>query len=96
MGVFPLIFGSIRQVSMGQTGLLGVLLGIGFHLLKPVGRGTWWSIWLCLFRAFIASIILLLIASVWLREPANFIINQFEAVCPSTVLTKQLHWSKQS
>lgn len=34
--VFPLVFGSMRQVSVGQRIFLGVLIGMGFHLLNQM------------------------------------------------------------
>jgi lipopolysaccharide export system permease protein len=67
--VFPLIFGSIRQVSMGQRVFLGVLLGMGFHLLNQlVGSLTVVYHWPVMLGAFMPSIVLLLIASVWLQR----------------------------
>lgn len=34
--VFPLIFGSMRQVSIGQRIFLGVLIGMSFHLINQL------------------------------------------------------------
>ncbi|MBN2606929.1 MAG: LPS export ABC transporter permease LptG [Thiotrichales bacterium] len=34
--VFPLIFGSQRQVSMGQRVFVGILIGMSFHLLNQI------------------------------------------------------------
>lgn len=34
--VFPLLFGSQRQVSMGQRIFVGILIGMGFHLLNQI------------------------------------------------------------
>lgn len=34
--VFPLIFGSQRQASMGQRMFVGILIGMGFHLLNQL------------------------------------------------------------
>jgi len=34
--VFPLVFGSIRQVSMGQRIFVGVLIGLGFHFANQL------------------------------------------------------------
>lgn len=34
--VFPLIFGSQRQVSMGQRIFVGILIGMGFHLINQI------------------------------------------------------------
>ncbi|MGM0541581.1 MAG: LPS export ABC transporter permease LptG [Pseudomonadota bacterium] len=67
--VFPLIFGSIRQVSMGQRVFLGVLLGMGFHLLNQlVGNLTVVYHWPVILGAFMPAVILLLISAVWLQR----------------------------
>lgn len=34
--VFPLVFGSMRQVSIGQRIFMGVLIGMGFHLINQL------------------------------------------------------------
>ncbi len=34
--VFPLVFGSMRQVNVGQRIFLGVLIGMGFHLINQL------------------------------------------------------------
>jgi len=34
--VFPLIFGSQRQVSIGQRVFIGIIVGMGFHLLNQI------------------------------------------------------------
>lgn len=34
--VFPLIFGSQRQVSIGQRVFIGIMIGMGFHLLNQI------------------------------------------------------------
>ena len=34
--VFPLVFGSQRQVSIGQRVFVGILIGMGFHLLNQI------------------------------------------------------------
>lgn len=48
--VFPLVFGSIRQVSMGQRVFVGVLIGLGYHYVSQLlGNLTLvygWPIWL--------------------------------------------------
>ena len=48
--VFPLVFGSIRQSSMGQRIFVGVLLGLGYHYLSQVAGNMalvyGWPIWL--------------------------------------------------
>ena len=67
--VFPLIFGSIRQVSIGQRVFIGVLLGMGFHLLNQlVGNLTVVYHWPVMLGAFMPAIILLLMASLWLQK----------------------------
>lgn len=67
--VFPLIFGSIRQVSMGQRVFLGVLLGMGFYLVNQlVGNLTVVYQWPVMLGAFAPAIIILLTAGVWLQR----------------------------
>lgn len=48
--VFPLVFGSIRQVSMGQRIFVGVLLGLVYHylsqLLGNLALVYHWPVWL--------------------------------------------------
>ena len=67
--VFPLIFGSIRQVSMGQRVFLGVLLGMGFHLLNQlVGNLTVVYHWPVVLGAFLPALLLLAVALVWLQR----------------------------
>lgn len=67
--VFPLIFGSIRQVSMGQRVFLGVLLGMGFHLLNQlVGNLTVVYHWPVLMGAFLPALLLLTMALFWLQR----------------------------
>ncbi len=67
--VFPLIFGSIRQVSMGQRVFLGVLLGMGFHLLNQlVGNLTVVYHWPVILGAFLPALILLGVALIWLQR----------------------------
>ncbi|MCF6253974.1 MAG: LPS export ABC transporter permease LptG [Thiomicrorhabdus sp.] len=67
--VFPLIFGSIRQVSMGQRVFLGVLLGMGFHLLNQlVGNLTVVYHWPVVLGAFLPALLLLVIAMIWLQR----------------------------
>ena len=34
--VFPLVFGAIRQVSMGQRVFVGILIGLGYHYLNQL------------------------------------------------------------
>ncbi|MCF6346258.1 MAG: LPS export ABC transporter permease LptG [Thiomicrorhabdus sp.] len=67
--VFPLIFGSIRQVSMGQRVFLGVLLGMGFHLLNQlVGNLTVVYHWPVILGAFLPALLLLSVALIWLQR----------------------------
>ncbi|GKT11826.1 MAG: lipopolysaccharide export system permease protein [Thiomicrorhabdus sp.] len=67
--VFPLIFGSIRQVSMGQRVFLGVLLGMGFHLLNQlVGNLTVVYHWPIILGAFLPALLLLVVALFWLQR----------------------------
>ena len=67
--VFPLIFGSIRQVSMGQRVFFGVLLGVGFHLLNQlVGNITVVYQWPVMLGAFLPAIAVLLVATLWLQK----------------------------
>ncbi len=67
--VFPLIFGSIRQVSMGQRIFLGVLLGMGFHLLNQlVGNLTVVYHWPVVLGAFLPALLLLFVALFWLQR----------------------------
>ena len=67
--VFPLIFGSIRQVSMGQRVFLGVMLGMGFHLLNQfLGNLTVVYHWPVLLGAFLPALLLLVVALLWLKR----------------------------
>jgi lipopolysaccharide export system permease protein len=67
--VFPLIFGSIRQVSMGQRVFFGVLLGMGFHLLNQlVGNLTVVYQWPVMLGAFLPATLLLLVSMLWLQK----------------------------
>jgi len=67
--VFPLIFGSIRQVSMGQRVFLGVLLGMGFHLLNQlVGNLTVVYHLPVILGAFLPAVVVLAIAIIWLQR----------------------------
>lgn len=63
--VFPLIFGSQRQVSMGQRMFIGILIGMGFHLLNQLFGNL--SVVYQLppaFGAFLPSLLLIVIAMV--------------------------------
>lgn len=64
--VFPLIFGSQRQVSMGQRIFIGILIGMGFHLLNQIlGNLSVVYQWSPMIGAFLPSL-LLLAAAYWL------------------------------
>lgn len=66
--VFPLIFGSQRQVSMGQRIFVGVLIGLMFHLGNQL-LGNLSVIYQvpAAFAALLPAGILLTIALIWLR-----------------------------
>ncbi|NPA72786.1 MAG: LPS export ABC transporter permease LptG [Gammaproteobacteria bacterium] len=67
--VFPLIFGSIRQVSMGQRIFIGVLIGMGFYLLNQmIGNLTVVYHLPVLLGAFLPSLLLLSGALFWLKR----------------------------
>ncbi|KUJ71762.1 LPS export ABC transporter permease LptG [Thiomicrospira sp. WB1] len=64
--VFPLVFGSQRQVSMGQRVFVGVLIGLSFHLLNQVFGNLSVVYQLPAFLgAFLPSLVLVLLAG-WL------------------------------
>jgi len=66
--VFPLIFGSQRQVSMGQRIFFGVLIGLMFHLVNQlVGNLSVVYQLPVVMAAFVPGLILLSVALVWLR-----------------------------
>lgn len=67
--VFPLIFGSQRQVSMGQRIFIGVLIGLGFHLLNQM-LGNLSVVYQlpAIMGAFVPSLILLAIAFVLFKR----------------------------
>ncbi|WP_240693166.1 LPS export ABC transporter permease LptG [Thiomicrorhabdus indica] len=66
--VFPLIFGSQRQVSMGQRIFIGVLIGLLFHLGNQL-IGNLSAVYQlpAVMAAFIPAGILLIVALLWLR-----------------------------
>ncbi|MDR9498474.1 MAG: LPS export ABC transporter permease LptG [Hydrogenovibrio sp.] len=67
MMVFPLVFGSQRQVSMGQRVFVGVLIGLSFHLLNQFFGNLSVIYQLPTFLgAFMPSIVLVAIAGVLL------------------------------
>lgn len=66
--VFPLIFGSQRQVSTGQRVFIGVLIGLMFHLGNQlVGNLSVVYQFPVVIAAFLPAGVLLVIAMVWLR-----------------------------
>lgn len=66
--VFPLIFGSQRQVSMGQRIFVGVLIGLLFHLGNQlVGNLSMVYQFPAAISAFLPAGMLLMIALAWLR-----------------------------
>lgn len=67
--VFPLIFGSMRQVSVGQRIFLGVLIGMGFHLINQlIGNISVVYQLPIVLGAIGPSILLLLVSWYWLRK----------------------------
>jgi len=67
--VFPLVFGSMRQVSVGQRIFLGVMIGMGFHLVNQLIGNIAVVYHLPIFLAVIMPALLLLIGSwFWLRR----------------------------
>ncbi|WP_319380080.1 LPS export ABC transporter permease LptG [Thiomicrorhabdus sp.] len=67
--VFPLIFGSLRQVSMGQRIFFGVLIGMGFHLLNQLlGNLSVVYHWPVILGALSPAAVLLLIAILWMQR----------------------------
>jgi len=67
--VFPLIFGSQRQVSMGQRVFVGILIGMGFHLLNQMfgNLSVVYQLPAAL-GAFLPAVLMLLIATLWLKR----------------------------
>lgn len=67
--VFPLIFGSQRQVSMGQRIFIGVLIGLGFHLLNQL-LGNLSVVYQlpAILGAFVPSLVLLAVAFALFRR----------------------------
>ena len=67
--VFPLIFGSIRQVSIGQRVFVGILIGMAFHLLNQMfgNLGVVYQL-PAIVGAFLPAVLMVLIATLWLRR----------------------------
>lgn len=70
--VFPLLFGSQRQVSIGQRIFVGILIGMGFHLLNQIfgNLSVVYQLapWL---GAFLPSLALVVIGALLLRRLAR-------------------------
>ncbi|HHT00166.1 MAG TPA: LPS export ABC transporter permease LptG [Thiomicrospira sp.] len=67
--VFPLIFGSHRQVSIGQRIFVGILIGMTFSLLNQMFGNLSVVYQLpAVAGAFLPAILMLLIATIWLRR----------------------------
>jgi len=67
--VFPLIFGSQRQVSMGQRIFVGIMIGMSFHLLNQIfGNLTVVYHLPTLMGALLPSIVLIVVALGLLRR----------------------------
>lgn len=67
--VFPLIFGSMRQVSVGQRIFLGVMIGMGFHLLNQlIGNIAVVYQFPVILAAIGPSLILLIGSWLWLKK----------------------------
>ena len=67
--VFPLIFGSQRQVSMGQRIFVGILIGLGFSLLNQIfGNLSVVYQWPVVIGALLPSALLILIAIFLMRR----------------------------
>ena len=67
--VFPLIFGSQRQVSMGQRIFVGTVIGLGFYLLNQMFGNLSVVYQLpAIFGAFAPSLLLLAVAMVLFRR----------------------------
>lgn len=67
--VFPLIFGSQRQVSMGQRVFVGILIGMGFHLLNQMFGNLSVVYHLpAVIGAFVPAMVMLAISVFWLQR----------------------------
>ncbi|MGC9386605.1 MAG: LPS export ABC transporter permease LptG [Hydrogenovibrio sp.] len=67
--VFPLIFGSQRQVSIGQRIFVGILIGMSFHLLNQIfGNLSVVYQWPAVMGAFLPSLVLVTVALLLLRR----------------------------
>lgn len=67
--VFPLVFGSQRQVSIGQRIFIGIMIGMGFHLLNQIfGNLSVVYNLSPIMGAFLPSIILITIALALMKK----------------------------
>lgn len=67
--VFPLIFGSQRQVSMGQRVFVGILIGMGFHLLNQMFGNLSIVYHLpAVVGAFLPAVTVIVLAIFWLKR----------------------------
>ncbi len=63
--VFPLVFGSIRQVSMGQRIFVGVLIGLGFHFANQLLGNLALVYGLPIWLGAVAPSLILLVVAMW-------------------------------
>jgi len=67
--VFPLIFGSHRQVSIGQRIFVGILIGMTFHLLNQMFGNLSVVYQLpAMIGAFVPAVLMVVIATYWLQR----------------------------
>lgn len=67
--VFPLIFGSQRQVSMGQRVFIGIVIGMSFNLLNQIfGNLSVVYQLSAMLGAFLPSVVLVSVAMLWMRR----------------------------
>ncbi len=67
--VFPLIFGSQRQVSIGQRIFIGILIGMTFHLVNQMFGNLSVVYQLpAIVGALLPAILIVVIASLWLQR----------------------------
>lgn len=69
--VFPLVFGSMRQVSIGQRIFLGVLVGMSFHLINQLIGNVAVVYQLPILLMTILPALLVIAASWWWLEKAE-------------------------
>lgn len=67
--VFPLIFGSQRQVSIGQRVFVGILIGMGFHLVNQMFGNLSVVYQLpAIVGAFLPALLMLVASAIWLNR----------------------------